>query len=370
VAASKSARARAPPGEAPFSRSTSRKPPRMGNRTHRGAIARLLVDSASTVKASVISQPSVETGPNPHPRRRGPNQAFRPISGEVRTLHYRARILSIGWRIPVQQPAKRAGGWALYRPIRPWPRQCEPCTNGRRIGRPQVQACGWIPPPPARSVQLSPLNCGADAGARRFPAANSLRRADAGKAGRGTTRPAPGDSRRPTASGGPTLARRAAGALVRRPAIPGGQLPRAGRRWQGGPRDHSSGARRFPAANSLRRADAGKAGRGTTRPASGDSRRPTRSGGPTLARRAAGPLVRRPAIPGGQLPRAGRRGQGGPRDHSSGVRRSRRPTASGGPTRARRAAGPLVRRPPGPSALPGPRAGQSGPAGRPTIRPV
>ena len=88
----------------------------MGNRTHRGAIARLLVDSASTVKASVISQPSVETGPSPHPRRRGPNQAFCPISGEVRTLHYRARLLGIEWvgdpqRIPVNsRPSEREGG--------------------------------------------------------------------------------------------------------------------------------------------------------------------------------------------------------------------------------------------------------------------
>jgi hypothetical protein len=88
-----------------------------------GATVRFAVVRASTVKPSVTSQPSMETGPRPHPTRRGPNHAFRPIRGEVRTVHYRAappldtgcqaqpsRQMPVSERVRSSDPEKPTGG--------------------------------------------------------------------------------------------------------------------------------------------------------------------------------------------------------------------------------------------------------------------
>ena len=105
MAASKSARAPAPPGADPFRRAKRRNPPPMAYLTHGGPSFMRLMKSASAAKAIVTIQPSVETGSSPHPRRRGPNHALLPITGEVRTAaHYCAPPPA-----PARPPGRRNG---------------------------------------------------------------------------------------------------------------------------------------------------------------------------------------------------------------------------------------------------------------------
>ena len=49
---------------------------------------RLLTAIATMTPAAATAQPSGETGARPQPNRRGPNHAFLPIRGEVRTTTF------------------------------------------------------------------------------------------------------------------------------------------------------------------------------------------------------------------------------------------------------------------------------------------
>jgi hypothetical protein len=58
----------------------------MASLAQRGLVCHRRRVIANAVKAIVTTQPSGVTGPSPHPKRRGPNHAFRPTIGDVRTM--------------------------------------------------------------------------------------------------------------------------------------------------------------------------------------------------------------------------------------------------------------------------------------------
>jgi hypothetical protein len=94
------ARARGPPGEVPFRKARRRNAPTSTYRVHAGTAFLGVEKRAKAVQRRVTIQPSAEMGPRPHPRRRGPNQALRPMSGEVRT-----------------SPSSRSAAWSFQRLI-------------------------------------------------------------------------------------------------------------------------------------------------------------------------------------------------------------------------------------------------------------
>jgi hypothetical protein len=114
-AASKSARAPAPPGVDPLSKAKRKKAPSTPYLTHRELNLVRLSKNASEPKATVTSQPSGETGSSPHPKRRGPNQALRPMRGEVRITRIIAPALSLS---PPATPRHHRSGRPLSWPDR------------------------------------------------------------------------------------------------------------------------------------------------------------------------------------------------------------------------------------------------------------
>jgi hypothetical protein len=118
LAASKSALAPAPPGAEPLRNMIRRYAPNMANLAQRGRSFHCRRATASTAKGAITTQPSGVTGPSPQPKRRGPNQALRPIMGVVRTVPIMPTAKAFGTGNPGRGCPRSSPGLRRYaRPL-------------------------------------------------------------------------------------------------------------------------------------------------------------------------------------------------------------------------------------------------------------